>query len=105
MIKLKDKHDFTFILLFSEPETLCYVGILLFLLDHKTPLPPEGEHSGEDGELLHARVDVVQPELVHRQEGSSSSHSGAAVHQNRAWQYSGEQQSKFCHLLFGLTVC
>ena len=67
------------------PETLCNVGILLFLLNHKAPLPPQGEHGGKDGELLHVGVDVVEPELVHRQEGSGPSHSGAAVHQNRAW--------------------
>ena len=85
MMKLKDKHDLTLLLLFSEPETLCNVGILLFLLDHKAPLPPEGEHRGKDGEVLHVGVDVVQPELVHRQEGSSSSHSGTAVYQDCAW--------------------
>ena len=67
------------------PETLCDVGILLFLLNHKTPLPPQGEHGGKDGELLHVGVHVVEPELVHRQEGSGPSNSGAAVHQNSTW--------------------
>ena len=69
----------------DKTETLCNVGILLFLLNHKAPLPPQGEHGGKDGELLHVGVHVVEPELVHRQEGSGPSHSGAAVHQNRTW--------------------
>ena len=68
-----------------KPERLCDVGILLFLLNHKAALPPQSEHGGEDGELLHVGVDVVEPELVHRQEGSGPSYSSAAVHQDRAW--------------------
>ena len=49
-----------------KPERLCDVGVLLFLLNHKAALPPQGEYGGEDGELLHIGVDVVEPELVHR---------------------------------------
>ena len=71
---------------FTSPETLGNVGVLLFLLDHKAPLPPQSEHSGEDGELLHVGVNVVEPELVHRQEGACSSNSCAAVHQDCAWE-------------------
>ena len=85
-MKLKQQHHHLgFLELLIQPETLCNVGILFFLLNHKAPLPPEGEHSGEDGEVLDVGVDVVQPELVHRQEGSSSSHSGTAVYQDCAW--------------------
>merc|ERR1719378_1787367 len=68
----------------NETEALCNVGILLFLLNHQASLPPQGEHGGKEGELLHVGVDVVEPELVHRQEGPGSSYAGAAVHQNRA---------------------
>ena len=86
MMKLKQQQYYLgFLELLTQPETLCNVGILLFLLNHKAPLPPQGEHGGKDGELLHVGVGVVEPELVHRQEGSGPSHSGAAVHQNRAW--------------------
>ena len=68
-----------------SPEALGDVGILFFLLDHQASLPPEGNHGGHDGELVDVGVEVVQPELVHRQEGSGPSHAGAAVHQNRTW--------------------
>ena len=85
-MKLKQQHHHLgFLELLIQPETLCNVGILFFLLNHKAPLPPEGEHRGKDGEVLHVGVDVVQPELVHRQEGSSSSPSGTAVYQDCAW--------------------
>ena len=67
-----------------SPETLGNVGILFFLLDHQASLPSEGNHRGQDGELVDVGVEVVQPELVHRQEGPGSSHAGAAVHQDRA---------------------
>ena len=70
-----------FHLIFS-PETLGNVGILFFLLDHQASLPSEGNHRGQDGELVDVGVEVVQPELVHRQEGSGPSHSSAAVHQD-----------------------
>ena len=82
-------------------QSLCLnVDILLFLLNQKTALSPhDGEHSGKDGELLLVRLDVVHPELVHvgvepklvhfviqaelehHQEGSSSSNCSTAVHQ------------------------
>ena len=65
-----------------KPDRLCDVGVLLFLLNHKAALPPQGEHSGKDRELVDLGVDVVEPELVHRQEGSSPSHTGAAVNQD-----------------------
>ena len=71
---------------FTSPETLGNVGVLLFLLDHEAPLPPQSEHSGEDRELLDVGVDVVEPELVHGQEGARPSNSCAAVHQDCSWE-------------------
>ena len=61
------------------PEAFGNVGILFLLLDHQAPLLPQLKHGGEDGELLDLRVDVVEPELVHGQERSSSSYSSTAV--------------------------
>ena len=66
------------------PEALGDVGVLLFLLDHQAPLLPQLEHGGEDGELLDLRVDVVEPELVHGQEGACSSNTSTAVDQDSA---------------------
>ena len=71
-----------------SPEALGDVGILFFLLDHQASLPPEGNHGGHDGELVDVGVEVVQPELVHRQEGSGSSHTSTAVHQDCPWGFS-----------------
>ena len=71
-----------------SPEALGDVGILFFLLDHQTSLPPEGNHGGHDGELVDVGVEVVQPELVHCQEGSSPSHTSTAVHQDCPWGFS-----------------
>ena len=65
-----------------SPETFCNVSILLFLLNHKAPLLPELEHSGIKGKLSDVGVDVVEPELVHRQERSGSPNSCAAVDQD-----------------------
>ena len=70
----------------TQPETLCNEDILLFLLHHEAPLLPEGKHCGEDGELLDVGVDVVEPELVHGQEGARPSNSCAAVHQDCSWE-------------------
>ena len=80
-MKLKEKIDLIFHLKFS-PEALGDVGVLFFLLDHQASLLPEGNHRGQDGELVDVGVEVVEPELVHRQEGSGPSHTGAAVNQD-----------------------
>ena len=87
MMKLQEKIDMIFHSKFS-PEALGDVGILFFLLDHQASLPPEGNHGGHDGELIDVGVEVVQPELVHRQEGSGSSHTSTAVHQDCPWGFS-----------------
>ena len=98
-----------------SPQTLGNIDVLLFVLNHLTPLPPQRDHNGQDGQLLHVRVEVVEPELVHHQEyiiyytllyllhyqdniiycklsylvhhqeRSSSSHPGATVHQDFSW--------------------
>ena len=73
------------------PEALSDVGILLFLLDHQAPLLPQLEHGGEDGELLDLGVNVVEPELVHCQERSSSPNSCTAVDQYCAWDLKDNQ--------------
>ena len=73
------------------PETFCNVSVLLFLLDHKTPLLPQLEHSGIKGKLSYVGVDVVEPELVHRQERSSSPNSCTAVDQYCAWDLKDNQ--------------
>ena len=47
------------------PQTLGNIDVLLFLLNHLTPLPPQRDHNGQDGQLFHLRVEVIEPELVH----------------------------------------
>ena len=70
----------------TQPETLCNVDILLFLLNHEAPLLSEGKHGGKDRELLDVWVDVVEPELVHSQKGPRPSNSCAALHQDCSWE-------------------
>ena len=82
MMQLQEKIDMMIHLKFS-PEALGDVGVLFFLLDHQASLPPEGNHRGHDGELVDVGVEVVQPELVHRNEGPSPSNSSTAVDENR----------------------
>ena len=74
-----------------SPETFCNVSILLFLLNHEPPLLPQLEYSGKEGKLSDVGVDVVEPELVHRQERSSSPNSCAALDQYCAWDLKGNQ--------------
>ena len=65
-----------------QPETFGNVGVLFLLLDHQTTLPPHRKHGVHDGQLGDLRVEVLQPELVHSDEGASPSDSGTAVDQN-----------------------
>ena len=81
MMKLQKKIYLIFYFKFS-PETFGNVRVLFFLLDHQDSLLPERNHGGQDGELVDVGVEVVEPELVHRQEGSGPSHSSTAVHQD-----------------------
>ena len=64
------------------PEAFGNVGILFLLLNHQASLLPQLKHGGEDRELSDVGVDVVEPELVHRQERSGSPNSCAAVDQD-----------------------
>ena len=82
-MKLGDKFFLRFSFFKHQPETFGNVGVLLLLLDHQTALPPHCDHGVHDGELGDLRVEVVQPELVHCNEGPSPSNSSAAVDENR----------------------
>ena len=73
------------------PEAFGNVGILFLLLDHQAPLLPQLKHGGEDRELSNVGVDVVEPELVHRQERSGSPNSCTAVDQDCAWDLKENQ--------------
>ena len=64
------------------PEAFGNVGILFLLLNHQASLLPQLKDSGKDRELSYVGVDVVEPELVHRQERSGSSNPGTAVDQD-----------------------
>ena len=81
MIKLQEKIYVKFHFNFS-PEALGNVGVLFLLLDHQASLSPEGNHSGQDGELVNVGVEEIEPELVHCQEGSRPSDSSTAVDQD-----------------------
>ena len=65
-----------------QPETFGNVGVLFLLLDHQTTLPPHGGDRVHDGQLGDLRVEVVQPQLVHSDEGARPTNSGTAVNQN-----------------------
>ena len=69
----------------SQPEASGNVNILFLLLNHQTTLSSEGDYQGKDREVCHVGVEVVQPELVHRQKGSRSSHSRATMYQDCSW--------------------
>ena len=73
------------------PEAFGNVGILLLLLNHQASLLPQLKDSGEDRELSNVGVDVVEPELVHRQERSCSSNPSTAVDQYCAWDLKENQ--------------
>ena len=81
-MKLGGKFVFRFSFFKHQPETFGNVGVLFLLLDHETALPPHRDHGVHDGELGDLRVEVVQPELVHCNEGPRPSNSGAAVDEN-----------------------
>ena len=68
-----------------SPDTFRNVSVLLFLLNHQASLLPQFEHSGIEGKLSDVGVDVVEPELVHRQERSGSPNSCTAVDQDGTW--------------------
>ena len=73
------------------PETFCNVSVLLFLLNHQASLLPHLEHSGIEGKLPDVGVDVVEPELVHRQERSGSSYPSTTMDQYCAWDLKENQ--------------
>ena len=81
-MKLWKKAFICFLFFKYQPETFGNVGVLFLLLDHQTALPPHRGHGVHDGQLGDLRVEVVQPELVHRDEGPGPSDSGAAVDKN-----------------------
>ena len=69
----------------NQPEASGNVHILFLLLNHQATLSSEGNHQGEDGELCHIGVEVVEPEFVDGQKGSRSSYTGTTMHQDCAW--------------------
>ena len=81
-----------------SPEALGNVGVLFLLLDHQASLPPEGNHSGQDGELVDVGVEEVEPQLVHGQEGSRPSDSSTAVDQDCSWELIMEYIC-ICHIV------
>ena len=77
---------------------------MFLLLNHQASLLPQLKDGGEDRELPDVGVDVVEPELVHRQERSSSSYSGTAVDQDSAWGIREEEEG--LGMIFGnLDLC
>ena len=83
-MKLKKKAlTFYFHIQQCQPETFGDVGVLLFLLNHQTALPPHSEHGVHDVQLGHLHVEEVQPQLVNCDEGPCPSDASAAVDKNR----------------------
>ena len=63
-----------------ETEALGNIAVLDALLNHEAALGAKRHNGGKEGQALDLRVGVVFPQLVQRDEGASSSHTGTAVH-------------------------
>ena len=93
----EEEKDLTFcFLVCCQPETFGDIGVLLFLLNHQTALPPHSEHGVHDVQLGHLHVEEVQPQLVHCDEGPCPSDARAAVDKNR------RSPRRICGRVFGL---
>ena len=83
------------------PEASCNIDILLFLLDHQAPLPPQFEHCVLDGQLLNVGVLDVHPELEDGNVGARSPNPCTTVHQD--WPLS-ICKLRFDHLVSNLVL-